>query len=328
MFKKSIYLEYLVRMSALNQILSKRPKLSMSVDSWEMYRTTPNWMRERMLAVNHFQDDVVGFEIAEVLLSEAIDDGDAADQHLLSLLVNSAATSPLELDMGFGRYLRPNEPGNMILTSAGVSTEIKGKGPFHSITFYIDKDALNSRASRLLGEEFKSLDVLHSNFFRDDALEVLMKRLLHQYQASPAAGQRMTAGDVVDDIVRRLLVISKHKLPNVRKRDRLRPDSIQRALDFMHAHFADDLSRDQIAGVAGVDPCHFTRLFRQTMGETPKRYLLKIRIDHAKQLLRYGSMDLSMTEIAQQCGFYSPSHLGREFRRQVGTTPNLYRTYS
>lgn len=314
-------------MSALNQILSKRPNLSMSVDSWEMYRTTPNWIRERMLAVNHFQDDAVGFEIAEVLLSEAIDDGDPSDHHLLSLLVNSAATRPLELDMGFGRYLRPNEPGNMIFTSAGYATEIKGKGPFHSITFYIQKGALNRRASRLIGDEFHSFDLLHSNFFRDDALEVLLKRLMHQYQSAPAAGQRMTADDVVDDLVRRLLVLSKHKLPTTSVKDRLRPASIERVLDYIHTHFGQDISRDDLAGVAGIDPCHFTRVFRQTMGETPKRYLLKVRIDHAKHLLRHGNRDLTIQAIAQQCGFYSPSHLGREFRRQVGTTPNLYRMY-
>lgn len=314
-------------MSSTNHIFAAGQHLSMSVDSWQMYRDTPNWMRERMMAVNHFTDQSGDFEIAEVLLSEAIDDGETSDEHLLSLLVNSAAKHPLELDMGAGKYRRPNQPGNLVFTSSETASEIKGKGPFHSITFYISREKLLHRASRLLGHDSISLDVLHTNYFRDEAIEILMKRLLHQYQTTPIAGQRMTADDLVDDIVRRLLVLSEHMLPRTSNKESLRPASIERVVEYIHAHFGDDVSRDDLAKVAGVDPCHFTRLFRQTMGQTPKRYLLEVRIDGAKQLLKHRD-ELTLSEIAAQCGFYNQSHFGREFRRQVGITPNLFRTYS
>jgi len=315
-------------MNTLNEMLARRRNLSMDIETWEMYRTTPNWMRERMMAVNHFQDERGEFEIAEVLLSEAIDDGHPTEQLLLSLLVNSGAERPLELDMGLGRYVRPNQPGNLILSSADASSSIQGKGPFHSITFYIRPDQLRERAHRLLGHESQSLEALHTDYFRDEAIEVLMKRLLHEFQTTPPAGQKMTADDIVDDLIRRLLVLSEHKLPEIGDTDRIRPTSIQRVLEYIHAHFSSDITRDELARVAGVDACHFTRLFRQTMGQPPKKYLLAVRIDHAKQLLKYGDHDLTLSEVATHCGFYNQSHFGREFRRQVGTTPNLYRTYA
>ncbi|WP_081444699.1 helix-turn-helix domain-containing protein [Blastopirellula marina] len=316
-------------MSSLDAILSQRDSLSMGVDSWEMYCQTPNWQRERMMAVNHFHDPGGQFEIAEVLLSEAIDDGDPGGMKLLSLLLNSGAKHPLELDMGLGKYHRPNRPGSIVFVSDQLPSEIQGVGPFHSIAWYIRPDVLQQRASRILGREAPAMDVLHSKSFRDDAIEVLLKRLLHQFESQPAAGARMTADDLVDDLIRRLLALTENQAPApLGPRDRLRPASIQRTLEYLHANFSQDVSRDDLAQAAGVDPCHFTRLFRQTMGQTPSRYLSQVRIEHAKHLLRYGSSELTLNEISARCGFYNQSHMGREFRRQVGTTPNLYRVYS
>ena len=315
-------------MKPLDQMLAKRRTLSMSIDSWEMYKATPNWLRERMLAVNHFADEDKQFEIAEVLLSEAIDDGGQTDEHLLSLLIDSGANNPLELDMGLGRYHRPNQPGNLIFTTANSPSSIKGKGPFHSITFYIPPEVFDARARELLDGKPRSTDILHTKHFRDEAIEVLMKRLLQQFPGRPLAGQKMTSSDLVDDLIRRLLVVSGHQFREEKPREKLPSLAIQRALDYMHANLTADLSRDDLAQVAGVNPSHFTRLFRQTFGETPKRYLLKIRIDHAKNLLKNASRDLTLDQIATQCGFYNQSHFGLEFRRQVGTTPQMYRSYS
>lgn len=314
-------------MNSLDRILARRRALSMDIETWDMYRTTPNWVRERMLGVNHFRHDAGQFQIAEVILSEAIGEG-AVRNHLLSLLVESGAERPLEMDMGFGKYRRPNQPGNLVFTSMNPGSRMAGKGPFHSITFYITPERLHERSRRLLDGGEPSFHVLHSKHFRDEAVEVLMKRLVHQFQREPIAGQQMTSDDLVDDIIRRLLVLSDSRLPESSVDDRLTPESVARAIDYMQAHFADDINRDDLARVAGVNAAHFTRLFRQTLGIPPKQYLLKIRIDHVKQLLRYGSQELSLSEIALRCGFFSQSHMGREFRRQVGTTPHLYRVYA
>ncbi len=314
-------------MNPLDEILAKRRALRMGVETWEMYKATPNWMRERILAVNHFSSDDNLFEIAEVLLSEAVDDGGMTSEHLLSLLVNSNANRPLELDMGLGKYTRPNEPGSLIFTNAGVPSEIKGKGPFHSITFYIRPELLQSRIEALLEGEGHSIDVLHTTAFRDEGIEILLKRLLLHFQNSSFAGEKMTTQDLVDGIVRRLLAVSGKSVSEHGVREKLAPGSIQRALDYLHAHFREEVSRDDLALAAGVNPSHFTRLFGQTLGMTPRRYLLKIRIDHARELFKSGDADLTLDEVACQCGFYDQSHFGMEFRKQVGITPNLYRAY-
>ncbi len=315
-------------MNPLDQILAKRRSLSMTIDTWEMYKATPNWMRERMLAVNHFSDEDKQFEVAEVLLSEAIDDGGNTDEHLLSLLINTSATNPLELDMGLGRYQRPNQPGNIVFTTARSPSEIKGKGPFHSITFYITPEMLEQRLETITGGGTYSMDILHTKAFRDDAIEILLKRLLQSFQTTPLAGHKMSSHDLVDDILKRLLVASGNEFSDIGSKDRLAPQTIQKAIEYLHAHFTEDIGRDDLAAIAGVNPSHFTRLFRQTIGETPKRYLLKIRIEHVKKLLKDHRCHLTLDEIAVQSGFYNQSHMGLEFRKQVGTTPNLYRAYS
>ncbi|PQO44146.1 helix-turn-helix domain-containing protein [Blastopirellula marina] len=316
-------------MNSFDAIYAQRQSLSMGIDTWDMYCQTPNWQRERMMAVNHFHDAGGEFEIAEVLLSEAIDDGSSGGMMLLSLLLNSGAKHPLELDMGYGKYCRPNVPGSMVLTTDRTPSEVKGVGPFHSIAFYIRSETLQKRANRILEDEAPEMEVLFTKSFRDDAIEVIIKRLLEQYQGEPKAGRRMTADDLVDDLIRRLLTISENQLPkSVGTKARLRPASISRTLDYMQANLARDISRDDLAEVAGINPCHFTRLFRQTMGQTPSNYLTRLRVDQAKRLLRHGDSVRTLDEIAAQCGFYNQSHLGREFRRLVGTTPNLFRAYA
>ncbi|WP_083894110.1 AraC family transcriptional regulator [Rivularia sp. PCC 7116] len=78
-----------------------------------------------------------------------------------------------------------------------------------------------------------------------------------------------------------------------------------------------------LANLAGISQFHFSRLFKNSMGISPHKYVIKQRVERAKSLLK--NPELSVTEISLLCGFNSHSHLGKYFRQLTGFTPRQYR---
>ena len=103
----------------------------------------------------------------------------------------------------------------------------------------------------------------------------------------------------------------------------LPPHLLRRAQEFMNAHLATDLTLEDVARQVGVSPRHFARAFRQSVGLPPHQWLLRRRIDRARQLLASG--DSPLAEVAVRCGFAGQSHFTSTFRRATGITPGRYR---
>ncbi len=98
---------------------------------------------------------------------------------------------------------------------------------------------------------------------------------------------------------------------------------LRRVLDYATAHLDQPLTLRTLAGLAGMDLYRFVRAFKQSTGLSPHQYLLQARITRAKLLL--GNRALSITEVALQTGFATPSHFSVTFRRIVGMTPRAFR---
>jgi AraC-like DNA-binding protein len=79
----------------------------------------------------------------------------------------------------------------------------------------------------------------------------------------------------------------------------------------------------RLAEECGLSPRHFSRAFTQSMGLPPHRWLLKQRIEMAKQLLLDPARPL--VDVALACGFTSQSHLTRVFSARVGRSPGTWR---
>lgn len=79
----------------------------------------------------------------------------------------------------------------------------------------------------------------------------------------------------------------------------------------------------QLSHETGYSASYISRVFKKETGYTIGEYLLQLRIDESKFLLRQHS--LTITEIAQRSGFYDSSHFSKYFRRYTGLTPIQYR---
>ncbi len=96
---------------------------------------------------------------------------------------------------------------------------------------------------------------------------------------------------------------------------------VKQACDYLHAHYAEEVSLTDLAAIAHLSRFHFCRVFSKEVGVSPSTYQTQLRIAQARRLLAQG---LSILAVATATGFYDQSHFGRNFKRQVGTTPGNY----
>jgi AraC-like DNA-binding protein len=95
-----------------------------------------------------------------------------------------------------------------------------------------------------------------------------------------------------------------------------------RAKDLIDREYANELDGPALAREAHASPAHFSRSFKKAFGETPHQYLLRRRVERAKDLLR--STGLSVTEVCLEVGFRSLGSFSTAFRELVGEPPSEY----
>ncbi len=101
-------------------------------------------------------------------------------------------------------------------------------------------------------------------------------------------------------------------------------DFINKAIDYLYINFRENPPLSKLAHICGYSPNYFSKLFAKLMGKGYNDFLNSLKVSHAKILL--SSSDITVSEIAFQCGFTSLSNFYRVFRMQVGITPMEYRT--
>lgn len=104
----------------------------------------------------------------------------------------------------------------------------------------------------------------------------------------------------------------------------LAPWRLQRVIDYMQAHLAEDIGLPELTAMSGLSRAQFFRAFKQSTGVTPHHYLTDIRLDTARRLLAHPT--LTPQEIAQAVGVSSQARLSTLFSRRFGQTPRAFRS--
>ena len=103
----------------------------------------------------------------------------------------------------------------------------------------------------------------------------------------------------------------------------LSPARLRRVRELVHAKMEDELRLRDLAQSVGLSAAHFSEMFRKSMGETPHRFLLRVRVERAKEMLR--SVESRVLDVAVACGFKTQQHFARVFRHVCGLSPTEYR---
>jgi AraC family transcriptional regulator len=93
----------------------------------------------------------------------------------------------------------------------------------------------------------------------------------------------------------------------------------------IQANLEGNLSLRALGKKAGLSPFHLQRLFKAAVGETPKTYTLRLRLERAAFRLTFHETNLNLLDLALECGFQNHESFARGFRRRFDCTPSEYR---
>lgn len=128
----------------------------------------------------------------------------------------------------------------------------------------------------------------------------------------------------------RLLQLAELSAQRPRRRYRRSPpparecEAVRSALDYIHIRFRTCWPLAELARSVHLSPAYLSRLFRKTVGISPKQYLIRYRVERAKQLLMINPEHLPIKAIAARSGFASPEQFTRTFHRMAGCAPHEF----
>lgn len=100
---------------------------------------------------------------------------------------------------------------------------------------------------------------------------------------------------------------------------------VQQAIHYLSTQYAEPITIELMAEALGYNRAYLSTLFKKQTGLTPVSFLLKLRIDKARLLLRE-RLELTIEQIASSVGFQDPLYFSKQFKRLYGISPTDYRT--
>lgn len=140
-------------------------------------------------------------------------------------------------------------------------------------------------------------------------------RSLHHLNAT--AGNPELLQHILEHILAEHQLFSS-QIPEVRY-----SEDISRVLAYMETHAAENLKLEDLAEIAGLSPSGLIWKFRQQLETTPQRHFIHLRMQLAKQLLM--ETPLSITQIAEKCGYADVYYFSNAFRKHIGISPSAFR---
>jgi AraC-like DNA-binding protein len=168
------------------------------------------------------------------------------------------------------------------------------------------------------------LGILHAGHAEDRLVSALLDHLWHEASAGNLAWRLATESVVVTLGV--ALLRAKERLerkPGRASVNRACDWRVRRVMERMETEISTDVGLRELAADVGLSPSHLSAVFVATVGAPPHRWLLRRRVERARELL--GRTRRTITDIALSCGFSSSRHFSTVFKAHEGCTPTDFR---
>jgi AraC family transcriptional regulator len=210
--------------------------------------------------------------------------------------------------------LRHEAPaGSMAICPAGVDSAADAEESVDAVIVGIDPGQFALAAAEDSALEAQLLERLSGY---DEALLELARTLVSE-TADDYRNGPLFWNDVASNFIYGL--VARHTAEATRwARGMLGEDVLSRLRDYVVAHLNEPIGVASLANIAGRSPFHFSRVFTRSVGMTPHRYVVHLRLQRAIALVREGRFGLA--EIAARTGFADQSHLSRWVRRVYGVS--------
>lgn len=101
---------------------------------------------------------------------------------------------------------------------------------------------------------------------------------------------------------------------------RRKQNLVSHAVYYLETHHEEDITLDSLAEALFVSPTYLSKTFKETMGVSPINYLIQIRLNRAKDLLK--DSQLTVKEVAQTVGYSDAYHFSKLFKKYHGQAPS------
>jgi AraC family transcriptional regulator len=215
-------------------------------------------------------------------------------------------------------------PRRITLTPGTTIARWQHSGRPEILQVYVRQSLIDSIAEEMYDCDASSVHLRPRFAMQDPLLEELaitIDGLLRD-----GTGESRIFAETVAQMVAAQLVrahSSSTRAPRRSAPDGLADWRLQRLADLIEENLDGDLSLDAMAAEVGLSSLYLIRAFKHAFGEPPHRYVVRRRIERAKDLLR--TTDMPVAQVAFAVGFSSQSHLSDWFQRVVGVSPALYR---
>ena len=207
--------------------------------------------------------------------------------------------------------------------------EVHSNGVFESesrqlLTFYLNADLLQKVAAERAGTSDTSME-FRTDFHPDpDAYRRLIALWQTLINSESSLERKSALYEVISLLINRYASHPQRQLDIGREQKRTAREQKRtaRVIEQFNDRLDEDLRLDELADSVDCTPYYLIRFFKKAIGLTPHAYLLQLRLEKAKELLRQGQ---SIVDAAFATGFSDQSHLTRHFKIKFGITPGVYR---
>ncbi|MFB5282419.1 AraC family transcriptional regulator [Peribacillus sp. Hz7] len=99
--------------------------------------------------------------------------------------------------------------------------------------------------------------------------------------------------------------------------------SVQKSIDYIRSHYAENISMNKVAAKVNFSPTYFSRLFKKETGHSFVSYVTLVKLQRSIQLLRRTNQTIE--QIAMDLGFNTPNYFSATFKKEIGWSPSQYR---
>lgn len=230
----------------------------------------------------------------------------------------SSPPEPLHVEWRYRSRLHRTDPATVAFMEPGeVHAELRKHGRYEQQRVLFFAPETVNAAARELGRPSGEVHWRDGQVSRAD----LRGELLRTHAAFETETTTLERQSRIAHVLERLLIeCSDSRTPH--PPSTLEPDAVRKARTFLLDHWADNVSLEELVGVAGLGRFRLVRAFHASVGLPPHAYQIRVRVGRAMNMIRMGN---PLVEVATNTGFTDQSHLARHFTRIVGIAPGRYR---
>ncbi len=228
----------------------------------------------------------------------------------------------VELNADGQQDTRRRTSGDLCIVPATAVLQVRSGDAHNVLVLSISQEMLARTA--LEAGDATACELVARPYYRNAQLEHICRALKAEAEANyisgPLYGESLALAVCVH--------LLRERFGNdftVAKKGGIAPRALRRVFDYIDSNLDSPLRMPTLAEVSGLSQYRFAHNFKSATGVPPYHYVIRTRLDRAKQMLR--QTDLSVLEIAYAVGCQSIGRFNALFRRELGTTPTSYRAY-